>query len=397
MEELTVFFMLLLTVFGSVVLFFDSYSLLALPLYIFAGEIMNSSGVTRRLYNFPLSLIGHVKGGLAHVNVITSMIFAGMSGSAVADAAGLGKIQIKSMKDEGYNTKFSAGIVAAGAMIGPIIPPSTTMIVYAVIAQVSIAKLFIGGLLPGIIMGILLMAYTSLVADRKYNFPRRPQSTMTEKLKATKEAFLPLLTPVIILLGITSGIVTATEAGAVAVIYALFLHFLYNGFDFPELLAIFKEGAYTTIKITFIVMGATIFGWVVTFSQIPDMISGFLLGLGVSKWMILLMINIGLLIMGCFLSITSSQLIATPTLLVLANVYGIDLIHLGVIMTLNLTIGLLTPPVGWVLYIIKDLAEISFSDMVKAVLPFLIPLMLALLIITYIPETVLYLPDVLST
>lgn len=373
----------------------DSYSLLALPLYIFAGEIMNGSGVTRRLFNFPLSWIGHVKGGLAHVNVISSMIFAGMSGSAVADAAGLGKIQLKAMKDEGYDTHFSAGIVAAAAMIGPIIPPSTTMVVYAVIAEVSIAKLFIGGLLPGIIMGILMMLYTALVADRKYRFPTRPRSTAADKAKATKEACLSLLTPLIIILGIVSGVVTATEAGAVAVVYALFLYFLYNRFDFSHMLNMFQEGAHTTVKICFIVMGASIFGWVVTFSQIPEMISGFLLGIGVGKWTILLLINIGLLIMGTFLSITSSQLIATPTLVVLAGAYQIDLVHLGVVMTLNLTIGLLTPPVGWVLYIVKDLAELSFNEMVKAILPFLVPLLIALLVITYIPQTVMFLPDLL--
>jgi len=373
----------------------SGYSLLALPLYILAGEIMNAAGITKRLFNFPLSLIGHIKGGLAHVNILASMLFAGMSGAAIADTAGLGKIELKAMKDEGYDREFSAAITAASSTVGPIIPPSTTLIVYAVVAEVSVARLFLGGLLPGVIMGILMMLYVHFIATKKYELPARLKADRATRIRGTKAAILPLLTPLIIILGIVSGLTTATEAGAVAVMYSLFLSYLYNRFTFRALLNMLKDSSYTTIKICFIVIASAIFGWVITMAQIPNLVSGFLLDAGISKWLVLIIINIGLLFLGCFLSITSSILIATPTLVVIAQVYHIDLIHLGVLMTLNLTIGLLTPPVGWNLYIISELANIPFSRIVKAVVPLLLPLLIALLVITYVPETVVWLPSIL--
>ena len=371
----------------------SGYSLLALPLYIMVGEVMNSAGITRRLFNLPLSIIGHVKGGLGHVNILASMLFAGMSGAAIADTAGLGKIELQSMKEEGYNREFSAAITAASSTVGPIIPPSTTMIIYAVVAEVSVARLFIGGFLPGIIIGILMMLYVQFIAARQYSLPTRPRAGTDEIIKAIKEAFFPCLTPIIIIMGIITGITTATEAGAVAVVYTLGLSYYYNRFSFNDFLKIVRDSANTTIKICFIVIASGLFGWVITLAQIPTMMSDFLLSAGVSKWILLILVNISLLFLGCFLSITSSILIATPTLIVLAHAYHIDLVHLGIIMTLNLTIGLLTPPVGWNLYIVSELAEISFDRMVRSVIPLLVPLLLALLIMTYVPQTVLWLPN----
>ncbi len=373
----------------------SSYSLLALPLYIMVGEIMNSAGITRKLFNLPLSIIGHVKGGLAHVNILASMIFAGMSGAAIADTAGLGKIELQSMEEEGYDKGFSAAITAASSTVGPIIPPSTTMIIYAVVAEVSVARLFIGGFLPGIIIGALMMLYVRFIAARQYNLPARTKASIEEIIKAIKEAFFPCLTPIIIIMGIVTGITTATEAGAIAVIYTLVLSYYYNRFSINDFLNIIKASAYTTIKICFIVIASGLFGWVITLAQIPTLMSEFLLTAGVSKWILLILINFSLLFLGCFLSITSSILIATPTLIVLAHVYNIDLVHLGIIMTLNLTIGLLTPPVGWNLYIVSELAGISFEKMLKSVIPLLIPLFIALIIITYLPQTVLWLPNLL--
>lgn len=373
----------------------SGYSLLALPLYIMVGEIMNSAGITRRLFNLPLAIIGHVKGGLAYVNILASMIFAGMSGAAIADTAGLGKIELQAMEEEGYDRGFSAAITAASSTVGPIIPPSTTMIVYAVVAEVSVARLFIGGFLPGMIIGLLMMLYVRMVSARQYNLPTRPKADKIQIYQAIKEAFLPCLTPIIIILGIVTGITTATEAGAVAVIYSLFLSYYYNRFAWKDFLKVLKSSVNTTIKICFIVIASGLFGWVITMAQIPALVSEFLFSVGIGKWLILVLINLLLLFLGCFLSITSSILIATPTLVVLANAYHIDLVHLGVIMTLNLTIGLLTPPVGWNLYIVSELAGLTFNQMVKSVLPFLIPLLMALLVITYFPETVLWLPGLL--
>jgi tripartite ATP-independent transporter DctM subunit len=299
------------------------------------------------------------------------------------------------MKEEGYDMEFSAAITAASSTVGPIIPPSTTMITYAVVAEVSVARLFIGGFLPGVFIGLIMMLYVRLVSTRQYNFPTRPKANRAEVLKAIKEAFLPCLTPIIIILGIVSGITTATEAGAVAVIYSLVLTYYYNRFSWKDFLKILEGAVSTTIKICFIVIASGLFGWVITMAQIPALVSEFLFSAGIDKWLILILINLLLLFMGCFLSITSAILIITPVLVVIAQAYNIDLVHLGVFMTLNLTIGLLTPPVGWNLYIVSELAGLSFNQMVKATLPFLIPLLISLIVITYFPETVLWLPNML--
>lgn len=370
-------------------------SLLALPLYILAAEVMNAAGITRRLFNLPLSFIGHIKGGLAHVNILASVLFAGMSGNAIADTAGLGKIEMDFMKEEGYDVPFSAAITAASSTIGPIIPPSSTMIIFATAAEVSVARLFIGGLAPGIIMAVLMMLYVALIASRKYNMPTRPKASWKERGIALKESVLPMLTPIIIIMGIVTGICTATEAGALACVYSIFLCYAYTRFNARQFLKILKDAFSMTAKICFIVAASALFGWVITMAQIPAMVSTFLVNLGAQKWMVLLLINIVLLFLGCFLSITSAILITTPMLVVLAGMYGIDLVHLGVVVTLNLTIGLLTPPVGWNLYIMSDVAGITFAEMVKATIPLLIPLLISLLIITFIPETVLALPKLL--
>ena len=367
-------------------------SLITLPLFIMAGEIMNSSGVTERLFRFPLTLIGHIRGGLAHVNVLASMLFAGMSGAAIADTAGLGKIEMDIMEKEGYDKGFSAGITAASSTIGPIIPPSNTLVVYAVAVEVSVGRLFMGGILPGVVMGLLLMLYIALVAKRK-NLPKREKATWGERGVALCQAFFPMLTPVILLTGICTGIMTATEAGAICVLYALILNFIYNGFHLKQLQEILTNSFVTMAQICFIVMASGLFGWTITLANLPNMVAEFLYTLGTQRWMILLLINVLLLFMGCFLSINASLMIAAPILVVLAQMYDIDLVHLGIIVTLNLTIGLLTPPVGWNLYIMSSVANISYKDMVKASLPFVVVLFIVLMIITYCEPIVTWLPN----
>lgn len=370
-------------------------SLLSLPLFILAGEIMNNGGVTQRLFRFPRAFIGHKKGGLAYVNVLASMLFAGMSGSAIADTAGLGKIELDAMDDAGYSKEFAVAVTASSSTIGPIIPPSNTMIVFAVAAEVSVARLFIGGIVPGVLMGLVLCAYIYFYA-KKHNLPAEKKATWAERGRATLNAFFPILTPVILILGICTGICTATEAGAVAVVYAAVLYCVYErGINLKGLKKCLSDAFVSMAQICFIVMASGLFGWVVTLANIPATVAGWLYGMGASKFVILLLINIIFLIMGCFLSINASLLIMTPVLVTLATMYDISLIQIGVMVTLNLTIGLLTPPVGWNLYIMSSVADLPFEKVVKAIVPTLIPLAIALLLITYIPALVTWLPNLL--
>jgi len=369
-------------------------SLLSLPLFILAGEIMNSSGITDRLFDFPLAFVGHFRGGLAHVNVLDSVLFAGMSGSSIADTAGMGKVEIEMMRKEGYDTGFAAGITAAASTIGPIIPPSNTMIVYAVLAEVSVARLFVGGVVPGLVMAILLMIYIAAVAKKK-NLPRRPKADGKERWRAFKAALFPILTPVILIAGLTFGIMTANEAGAVAVVYASILDICYNGISLARWKENFQKAMVTLSQISFIVIASALFGWVVTYAQLPNMMANFLYNLGAQKWFILLLMNVIMLIMGCFLSINATLMIITPMFVALAQMYGIDLVHLGVIITLNLTIGTLTPPVGWNLYILQGITGLPFEKVVRAVMPFLIMLLISLLLITYIDQLVMWLPSLM--
>ncbi|MBQ6002708.1 MAG: TRAP transporter large permease [Synergistaceae bacterium] len=369
--------------------------LLSLPLFILAGEIMNNGGVTQRLFKFPLALMGHFKGGLAYVNVMASMLFAGMSGSAIADTAGLGKIEMDAMDDAGYDKEFSAAITASSSSIGPIIPPSNTMIVYAVAAEVSVARLFMGGMLPGILMGIVLCVYIFL-HGKTHDLPKGERATGSEKLHAFVQAFFPILTPIILIVGICSGICTATEAGALAVVYATILNCVYEkGFKVKNMLRCLDNSMITMAQICFIVMASSLFGWVVTLANIPSMIANGLYSMGANKYVILLLLNVIFLIMGMFLSINASLLIMTPVVVTLAKMYGLSLVHLGVMITLNLTLGLLTPPVGWNLYIMSAVSGLPFERVVKAVMPQLIALLVALLLITYIPGLVTWLPNFL--
>lgn len=369
-------------------------SLLSLPLFIMAGEIMNNGGVTDRLFKFPLTCVGHRRGGLAYVNIFASMLFAGMSGSAVADTAGLGKIEMDAMDDAGYDKGFSVAITAASSTIGPIIPPSNTLIIYAVAAEVSVARLFMGGMLPGIFMGLVLCVYVWIYA-RRHDLPAGPRASWGERGRAAISAFFPMLTPVILILGITTGICTATEAGALAVVYAMMLNCVYQGFHIADLKKCLDSSFITIAQICFIVMASSLFGWVVTLANIPAMIANGLYTLGASKYVILLLINVIFLILGMFLSINASLLIMTPVLVTLSKMYELSLVHIGVMVTLNLTMGLLTPPVGWNLYIMSAVSGLPFERVVKSVMPTLIALGISLLAITYIPEIVTWLPDTL--
>jgi tripartite ATP-independent transporter DctM subunit len=368
--------------------------LLAIPLFMIAGELMNTSGITTRLFTFAQSLVGHIPGSLSHVNVIASMIFAGMTGSAVADAAGLGAIEIKAMKDAGYDSEYAAAITAASSTIGPIIPPSISFVLYGSLTGTSIGALFLGGVLPGAMMGVSLLVAGYIISVKR-NYPRAGRMTMKERFWAFIAAFPAILTPVIILAGILTGVFTPTEAAAVAAVYALALGILYRELTpkgiAKSLLSVSKNIA--TIMI--IVASASVFGWILSYVGIPTRIADSLIGISDNKYVILLILNLFLLFVGCFMESIAIILVLVPMLIPVLDAVGIDKVHFGVIMAVNIAIGLCTPPVGVCLYVVANLAKTSFESVCGAVWPLLIALLVALGLITYVPALTLWLPGVL--
>ena len=375
----------------------DSFPLLAIPLFILAGNLLNRAGLAARIFTFALAVVGHIRGSLAHVNVAASLIFAGMSGVAQADAAGLGTVEIRAMRKAGFEPAFSAAVTAASSIIGPIIPPSVIMVIYAVIAQVSVADLFLAGILPGLVIGLLLMALIYLLARRgKIVAPVYQRATVPQVGRAFLDALPALLAPVILVAGLLSGAATPTELGAVTAIYAAALGFAYRALSWSKLIQAVYDTAVTGGVLVFIISAAVPFGWVVSVNNLPAHLAEFMLSLTDNRYLILAMINLLLLAVGLVMETTAILLIAVPALLPLALALEIDLVHFGLVMVLNLLIGAVTPPFGVILFIMMDIAKVSLGQMIRAMLPFYLPLAIALLLITYVPEIVLFLPNLLQ-
>lgn len=416
----------------------ESFPLIAVPFFILAGNLMNIAGVTGRIYKFALALVGWMKGGLAQVNIIGSVVFSGMSGTALADAAGIGTIEIKAMRDHGYPVEAAVGVTAASATLGPIFPPSLPFVIYGMMANASIGALFMAGIIPGVVMTVLMML-TVYVFARKKGWGSDTPFEFRQLMAASLEilvvlafpaavylmimlgvsvniavliglaalvaldwyfdfsAVMALMTPVLLIGGMTMGWFTPTEAAVAAVLWSLFLGLVrYRTMTFSSLAKASFDTIETTASVLFIVTAASIFAWLLTVSQAAQLFSDFLFGLTDNWWMFLLIVNILLLIVGAFLDTIAAISILVPILMPVAARYGIDPVHLGLIVTLNLMIGLLTPPVGMVLFVLSRISNMSVERTTLAILPWMIPLFIALGLITFIPAITLWLPTQLG-
>jgi len=374
---------------------YNSYVLLAVPLFILAADLMNTGSLTDRLLKFCLVLVGRFRGGLGHVNVVANVIFAGMSGSAIADAVGIGRVIIGMMTRGGrYPVTYAAAITACAAIIGPIIPPSIPMVIYALVADASIGFLFLGGVIPGLMLGVAFMVMNSLIARRRA-YPVEPPVPLRDVPKLTLDAFPALLLPIILLFGIYGGVMTPTEGAAAAAAYALLAAALiYRALTFRQLYGVLLSSAKATTSVGMLIAGALVFNYVVTIENIPASVAQFIGGFNLTKLAYLLLINAILLVLGCLLEGTTILLVIVPIMIPTAKALGIDLVHFGVVVVVNVMIGLLTPPFGLLLFIVANMTGQPLAKIVRECVPFIAAAIAVLAIITFVPETVLWLPRV---
>jgi tripartite ATP-independent transporter DctM subunit len=372
----------------------DNFVLVAIPLFILTGNLMNAGGITDRIFTLLRRLIGHISGGLAYANVGASVVFAGMSGSAVADAGGLGAIEIKAMRDQGYRTDFAAAVTAASSVIGPIIPPSIPFILYGAVAEVSVGRLFVAGFLPGLLVALTLVGMIAVMGRRGGGFPKDPRASLREIVTAFREAVMALLTPVILLVGLLGGIFTPTEAGAIAVAYALILSLLvYRTLKLKDLPALLVDTMVTTAIVTFIISNVSSLSWVLVVQHAGDAFVAAVRSITDNTALVLLLVNVVLLLLGAVIETGALLILMTPILLPLVTSVGVDPVHFGVIIVLNLMIGVATPPIGMSLFVTAHVAGIPVERMMRAILPFLIPLFITLVFVTYWPWLSLWLPS----
>ena len=372
--------------------YYSNYVIIAVPLFIFTANVMNSGKVTEMVFKFANGLVGGVRGALGHVNIIASLIFSGMTGSAIADASGLGKMEIDAMRKSGYDDAFSCAITASSATIGPIFPPSIPLVMYAMLSGTSIGALFLGGMVPAVLVSISLMIYVSVMAKLR-NYPREEKVPFNTFIRFAITAIPAILTPAILLTGIYTGVMTPTEAGAVAAIYAIIVSFLvYKAMSFKSLLGIVKDTVRETGSVSLMIGAAAIISYIVAREQIANELAAFVLGVTDSKYTFLIIVNLLILLLGMFIDTSTIQLVFVPILLPMARMLGIDLIHFGLVVTLNMMIGLSTPPFGMLLFITAGISDTPLKSIMKEIKWPIIALLLVLLVITFIPETVLFLP-----
>ena len=371
----------------------NSVALLAVPFFILAGNLFSTLGLSRRIWNFARAMVGHVRGGLAHVMVLASMIFSGISGSALADAAGLGAVGIPEMERAGYRRRFAAAVTLCASVMGPMIPPSINLVIYGVIAQVSIGKLFLAGVLPGIVIGLALMLQIWLMARMgREPMPVEPRAALRERARSLWHALPALLVPVLIVAGMGSGAITPTEVGIVAAGIALLLGLVYREASWSDLVASVVESMKSSANIMFIIAVSTVAGWVFTYEGTAKTVAQWLFEITTDKTLLLLVINVFLLVMGCLLEPIPLLILTLPILLPIVQQIGVDLVHFGIMISFNITLGIITPPMGVGLYVMCRVSGVRFEDLVLACMPLLVSLLGALLLVTYWPGLSLWLP-----
>lgn len=372
----------------------DSFTLIAVPLFILAGNLMNKGRITDRIFSFAQELVGWIPGGLGHANVVASIIFAGMSGSAAADAGGLGAIEMHAMKEKGYDEEFSGAVTASSSVIGPIFPPSIPLIIYGAIASVSVERLFLGGVIPGLLMGLALMIMIFIISiKKKYE---RTRFNLRRLGRQFLNSVLSLLTPIIILLGFTTGWFTPTEASCIAVVYALIVSGIaYGTLSWKSFIECLKESAVTSANTLFIIGTSTLLSYVMAKEGISTEMANMILSISSNKIIVLLVINVLLLLLGMFMEPGAILTLMCPVLISIANGLGLDLVHFGVMIVLNLMVGQVTPPFGVCLFVLSDVSKMNLEKLYKAIIPFLIPLLIVLITVTYVPQIVTWLPSVL--
>lgn len=371
------------------------FTMLAAPLFVFMANVLNESEITDKMFNFCNGLLGRMKGGTAQVNVLISLIFSGMTGSAIADASGIGLMEIQQMKKEGYDAEFSCAITAASATIGPIFPPSIPMVIYGMLSGASVGKLFMGGMVPGVLLAVLLMVYCFFISHKR-NYPSGVIMSLGQFLRATLIALPALLTVILLLWGIYGGVCTPTEAGALASAYALLIGFLvYRSLGWEKLKVILVKTASNTATLALLCGSAYLFSYVVALEKIPATVAAFVTGICPNKYIFLLVVNIVFLLLGCVLDVSTIQLVFVPMVLPLVKAFGIDLVHFGVVICLNMMIGLSTPPFGMLLFIVSGLGKTKIAGVIKEILPMVIIMIALLFLCTYCEPIVMFLPNLM--
>jgi tripartite ATP-independent transporter DctM subunit len=373
----------------------NSFPLMAVPFFVLVGQVMNAGGITDRIFKFANTLVGNIQGGLGHVNIIASLLMSGMSGSAVADASGLGQVEIRAMIKQGYDRPFAAAITAASATIGPIIPPSIPLVIFGSITGTSISQLLLAGIIPGVLMGLGLMVITWWKASQR-NYPTQKRASIREVGKSFVEAFPAIMTPAILVGGILSGIFTPTEAAGAAAIYAIFVAlFIYREISIKGLFRVFIDSSLVVGAIFFIIGAAAVLSWLFTWLNIPQSLAAILQSSVSETWMLLLLVNLFLLCVGCFLEANAGLIFTAPLLYPMMTQVGVDPVHFGVILVMNLMIGLITPPIGLNMYIVTKIANINALQFLKGILPFGFILIVVLLLITFVPKLSLLIPSLI--